>query len=1557
MPNYSARDTLLRMAHGGPVHTPSGEPVYGKGATAADLLAAEQRVLGEIAADPSSWDVETAYNAILESGVSVEDALAAGVQQSTIDAIFTSPTARTNPTYITPSTVESSFTAYAPYANMTQEEIAANAKQYLAGLTADGVIDEAEKREMQSIATERGVTFQDFLDAGVSPELLFYSPKLKKDDDKKDDDKKDDVKDVKDISCPTGYRFDEATQSCVEIFPEIPTDTGSGADSATGVTVYDPAGFGTDPSIYAPGQEALDRVFRDSAPRTEVIEDVMGTPQLTGFDYTPAAKLLSATGSGFSFTPPSVTGRPRSLMDTGTLNRYTRGRSAQDLRQLVGGDQARYDQYSGLLNNRGSYGGGLSRSQLYALTRQQDSQQARARQEESTGTIADYLRLNEDVGIDYARAKAAGELPAGTTPEAFALNHYNTYGRAEIAAGKRAPFTLAQGTNRTSPIAGGNNYFSAGMGGFEGEGDSNFTTRGYDNELLARDLGPAGGAIIRPVFVAEGGLVKKPREFADGGPADSMTPEELTAQLIALDTEAAPAPVEEPRPTDQAQTESQAMLDNLLTTITRTPFTPEGERSIFGNVIAGIPSVVEGLYDYGKEVVTSPSPSVKMIADIYGMGRAVKQSAKEDPVGFALDTLPVSGQVRAVNRAEEATGLANAARARGDFEEANRLESLVTVEMLSAFPFMKAKAPKVGKKGIITVGDDLPAGDVVQTDSRKLLDSLTANDGPIPEGEPEGTVLGISDQSESGKMLDAVDSLRPEITTEIGDRKRVGTTGQYVGAPEGVNNPQKLAALTKSMTNLTKEGEFGRFWYERSGRQILDITGGNKADAEKIIQAVAITSANTPVAANFDFAIQAYYQWKNGQPIKTGMYTTAMSKKLQKMFEGEDWAGRKTNNFYNNLMREVDPSKVQGVTTDLWMMRAFGFDKDAPTSAQYSFVENETKRIAENLGWEPQQVQASIWVALKSRMENKGVKDAVEAKSIKNGWMHYETKDGKKVRVIDDKNKHAANWLDQALKYSPTDADRAAAGFDYADAANNNLAQISWETIPSRTSGHMPEIFEATPEVKQDYHVQMSKAFLDDNGNDLIAQQFEILSPGDFEAPGYFEGLVSPGTQTEITVPRQYGLTNRITKLKNQAKEEGWPKEKLDAAVREATYATEPAAREAMFAYAAARGILLKQDGVGLHRPAFIKSLSRPKANGIEINIGRPLTARETSAIAKAVAEEAGHTEFNPIGSPNGARFINFDYMGLPNVQFQKLVNKALEKVTFDNNETFDAAMFGADTGYLGNDWKENLNGEGYLETGELAGRPDLQRKIRDIVAQLTPRVSAVEDEFSNRYNWTRNRNLNSTYENAEALAPQSLRLQDEALGAVTPIKKADGGLIEKAIQKGAEALGFDDERQVAISQEAVDLTNQMVDAGLIGEQYRVELLIPKDASKRTRQNTGIKGDEEVFNAVNHALFAYDAGQNPLSSIGAQAKEVYQGLNRKMGGSDPRSEYLDYFNNKFGFNLAKQGLSRQEAKNAIMDTLGNINNQGTRGRMTRGEPIKAGVDLLTNVQDAKYPWE
>ena len=113
----------------------------------------------------------------------------------------------------------------------------------------------------------------------------------------------------------------------------------------------------------------------------------------------------------------------------------------------------------------------------------------------------------------------------------------------------------------------------------------------------------------------------------------------------------------------------------------------------------------------------------------------------------------------------------------------------------------------------------------------------------------------------------------------------------------------------------------------------------------------------------------------------------------------------------------------------------------------------------------------------------------------------------------------------------------------------------------------------------------------------------------------------------------------------------------------------------------------------------------------------------------------------------------------------------------FDNGEVANAKMFGADTDYLGNNWTENLNGESYMDSGNLAGRPDLQRKIRDIVNRLAPRISAVEEEFSNRHGWTRNRELNRAYETTDqnpiGIAPSTLPVE-EGIGSL-PTKKLEG--------------------------------------------------------------------------------------------------------------------------------------------------------------------------------------
>ena len=95
-------------------------------------------------------------------------------------------------------------------------------------------------------------------------------------------------------------------------------------------TVYDPEKFARENAgadLYGRGQTALDTAFR-SSPVRQV------SPTTGQYTYTPAAQLRPATGSGFSFTPPVVTSRPRELLDVAPTasasQMYAQSRQQQD---------------------------------------------------------------------------------------------------------------------------------------------------------------------------------------------------------------------------------------------------------------------------------------------------------------------------------------------------------------------------------------------------------------------------------------------------------------------------------------------------------------------------------------------------------------------------------------------------------------------------------------------------------------------------------------------------------------------------------------------------------------------------------------------------------------------------------------------------------------------------------------------------------------------------------------------------------------------------------------------------------------------------------------------------------------------------------------------------------------------------------------------------------------------------------------------------------------------------------------------------------------------------
>ena len=496
-----------------------------------------------------------------------------------------------------------------------------------------------------------------------------------------------------------------------------------------------------------------------------------------------------------------------------------------------------------------------------------------------------------------------------------------------------------------------------------------------------------------------------------------------------------------------------------------------------------------------------------------------------------------------------------------------------------------------------------------------------------------------------------------------------------------------------------------------------------------------------------------------------------MSRKILDVFEGKDWGGRKTNEFYNNIMRVIDPARTQGVTVDVWMVRAFGFDTDAPTPAQYTFVENEIQKITDQLGWEPQQVQAAIWTAQKARSEGTDVN---------------------------------------------------AAGFNYANAVQKSLAQVSWESIPGRTSGHMPEMFNAPYEQVQEYHVAISKALQDENGGDFIANSLGILSPGIVEAPGFFEGKVSPGSQTEIATPKIYRADNKIQ------------------------YATmEPAAENLVQAYAAALGILLKQDGVGYHRPFVQKGIAKTKLNGMDIDIGRPLTENETQMIAEAMEKESGIKDYNPIGTSTGARLINFSYLNIPNPKFKKIVNNVLDGVQFENNEDVTLGGFASSEGYLSNDWSKDKNGEGYIQDiGRIS--PDLQGRVENIVRELKQRINEVDQGFSEKYGWSRDESINSNYEAPAEIARRPDEPEvDQSLEATIPPAPPGKPLSENYQWTSGDELNANLMLQKFLTKMQNQYERQVVIEEVIEDQLGMGIVKDKDISvvDRTDLMKSIVGD------------------------------------------------------------------------------------------------------------------
>jgi len=647
---------------------------------------------------------------------------------------------------------------------------------------------------------------------------------------------------------------------------------------------------------------------------------------------------------------------------------------------------------------------------------------------------------------------------------------------------------------------------------------------------------------------------------------------------------------------------------------------------------------------------------------------------------------------------------------------------------------------------------------------------------------------------------------------------------QYGRMVERYQSPEAGAAyglLSQDIRQLAREGAPGRLWYERSSDAILDIAGGDKGRAEQIAQLIAIYSPQTTVQVNTTNAVKAYNRAMAGGDIFRGemlgsikretLGTYADMKAAQTaaraaggraagvqarqvgdkvivekgpleadaifkgaggkgariirqnvgdeiriyrpskdydniataqrdlaaqllMKEGVQFDGRKINNFYINLMRQIDPNLVQGVTSDLWMARAFGFlDDNVGKTKKYDLIESMTNDVANELGWEPHQAQAAIWTAIKARMEAPEVKANVRQKALDQGIARMK---GKTLEVIDD-DAYSSLKIDEAMGQSFSEEQIGKAVKDFSYFLEENYARMPWEAIPGRSTGHMVGLSDAPYQIRNEYTSDIAQAMQNDQGNDAITEALGILSPGHFEAPGYWQGDINPSRVEKIASTRIKAAGKRPD---IQAEDE-----------------------QLIRMYAAARGLALRQEGVGYYRPFSINSQS--KANGISIKpIGNKFTSEDAVAIGSRLDEAMkspltdakGNVLMDNDGNPimlegfltgydeGELSFIHFNHfanVGDPanpkaaaraKANVVKAANDRIKQIIQGSiDKDVDLEYFASSGDLLTNDWKGNPNGQDYVRILQEGGRSDVLDLVQNVLA---PKIRRVDEEYATKY-------------------------------------------------------------------------------------------------------------------------------------------------------------------------------------------------------------------------------
>lgn len=168
----------------------------------------------------------------------------------------------------------------------------------------------------------------------------------------------------------------------------------------------------------------------------------------------------------------------------------------------------------------------------------------------------------------------------------------------------------------------------------------------------------------------------------------------------------------------------------------------------------------------------------------------------------------------------------------------------------------------------------------------------------------------------------------------------------------------------KVLANLAKQGEHGKHWYEHCDHALRTLCRREGWPVIHTAAVLGITSPRVQVVRNAHYTKQYMAHWMLSPDVDTHTRLAGLLPMVRSGLEHYENTGEirgpKTSAFAGACMGDLSQ-----VVLDIWMARALKLNqKDFNRKAVRELATKRVCQVANQLGWQPAQVQAAVWTAV-----------------------------------------------------------------------------------------------------------------------------------------------------------------------------------------------------------------------------------------------------------------------------------------------------------------------------------------------------------------------------------------------------------------------------------------------------------------------------------------------------------------------------------------------------------------------------------------------------------------